>query len=221
MRTAVPVLLAVAAAACAVAGLSSCAKPSPPPTSPPPPATHAAKQAPPSTPVAGAKSVLMVIAQKGFRDEELLTPKKAFEGAGYAVTVVAPTTGSATGTSGASVIPDGTIAAADPGEFDAVIFVGGPGASALFEDADAHRLAREAVDGGKVVGAICLAPSILARAGLLKGKRATVWESESKALESGGATYTGESVTVDGKLVTGNAPEAAARFADELLKLLK
>jgi protease I len=163
----------------------------------------------------------MVIAQKSFRDEELLTPKKAFESAGHSVTVVAPSTATATGMLGAKVTPDGTIKDAESAKYDAVVFVGGSGATALFDDRDAHRLAREAVEGGKVVGAICLAPSILARAGLLKGKRATVWKSESKTLESGGATYTGEPVTVDGKLVTGNGPEAAAEFADELLKQLK
>lgn len=166
------------------------------------------------------KSVLMVIAQEQFRDEELSVPKEAFETAGARVTVAAPAKAPAKGMLGATVMPDLELAAVSVEEYDAVVFVGGVGAQSLFDDPTAHALAKGAAEGGKVVAAICLAPSILARAGLLDGRRATVWMSEKQTLSAHGAEYTGEAVTVDGSIVTANGPEAAGRFAHAVINAL-
>lgn len=54
----------------------------------------------------------------------------------------------------------------------------------------ALRIAQDSVKLGKVLGAICIAPRILAEAGVLKGKKATVWHSEAEALKRKGAIYT-------------------------------
>ena len=90
----------------------------------------------------------------------------------------------------------------------------------LYANADALRIAEEAAAGGKVLAAICLAPVILANAGLLAGKQATVAGTEAAALEGAGATYTGPGVTVDGRLVTANAPKASRRFGQTIAQLL-
>ena len=67
----------------------------------------------------------------------------------------------------------------------------------------------------KPLGAICIAPTILAAAGVLEGIKATVWNrdnAESAFLELHGAIFTNESVTQDGLIITGNGPEAAEEF---------
>jgi protease I len=103
------------------------------------------------------------------------------------------------------------------------VFIGGPGAEVYFHDDTAHDLVNEAVAKNKVVAAICIAPCILAYAGVLNGKNATVW-SDSKEyiniLEAEGAHYTGDTVTVDGKLITANGPDATQSFAKMIVKLL-
>lgn len=63
------------------------------------------------------------------------------------------------------------------------------------------------------MSAICLAPVTLANAGLLEGKRATVYPSAKSFLKWKGATYTGNPVEVDGNIVTANGPEVAEEFA--------
>lgn len=166
-------------------------------------------------------AILMVIAQEGFRDEELAVPKALFEERGYRVLVASKAKGEAKGMLGSRVEVDLALKDVDIGEYEAVVFVGGVGAQGYFQDPEALRLAREAHERGKVLGAICLAPGILARAGVLKGKRATVWPSEAKALAEAGATYTGRDVEVDGRIVTANGPHAARAFAEAILGLLR
>ncbi len=167
-----------------------------------------------------AKKVLMVIAPDDFRDEEYREPRRILEEKGCQVTVASSHTREATGMLGMKVTPDLRIDRANVADFDAVIFVGGRGAEAYFQDARAHGLAAEAVRSGKPLGAICVAPTILANAGLLQGKLATVWPSQSKALISSGARYTAESVERDGIIITADGPASAVGFGEEVARAL-
>ncbi len=166
------------------------------------------------------KKILMIIASQNFRDEELLIPKKLFEKEGYQVVIASSSLKPAKGMLGALITPQILIDQVNVDDYDAIVFVGGVGAQEYFHNSVAHKIAREAVAKGKVLGAICLAPRILAEAGVLKGKKATVWQSEGKALEDKGAIYTGKPVEIDGKIVTGAGPFAAEEFAKAILNLL-
>lgn len=112
----------------------------------------------------------------------------------------------------------------DPVSYDVIAFIGGPGAHALAENPDALALAKARAETGKILGAICIAPTILAAAGVLQGKKATVWDdgerTQIKFLVDHGATYTGEFVTTDGMIVTGNGPEAAEEFGRALATMV-
>jgi protease I len=80
-----------------------------------------------------------------------------------------------------------------------------------------------------VLAAICWAPTILAKAGLLKGKKATVWvgpdaeyaKDTSEVLGDFGAEYVGKGCVVDGKVVTADGPATAKEMAQEIVKLLE
>ena len=167
------------------------------------------------------KKILMIIAPEGFRDEEFSEPKEVFESEGFEVTVASKGARIAKGKLGSTADVDMDISEADVDDFDAVVFVGGPGAAVYFDDPVAHRIAKDAFIRGKVVAAICIAPSILANAGVLEGRKATSFESESGNINAKSGGYTGESVTVDGKVVTANGPGAATKFGKEIVKLLQ
>ncbi len=71
-----------------------------------------------------------------------------------------------------------------------------------------------------MLGAICIAPSILARAGLLDGIRATAFPSQEADLRAHGAFWTPDAVAVDGRIVTANGPHSAEQFGESMVRLL-
>ena len=158
--------------------------------------------------------VLMVIAPSVFRDEEYAEPKAVLEAHGAAVTTASVAPGECIGKLGMRTTA--TVAVSDAGdrEWDAVLFIGGAGGRVFFDDPASHELARRQVEGDRVLAAICIAPSTLARAGLLEGVRATAFADREDDLRAHGAIWTGEPVTVDGRIITANGPEAATEFGE-------
>ncbi|MCM8777970.1 MAG: DJ-1/PfpI family protein [Candidatus Omnitrophica bacterium] len=170
--------------------------------------------------IKGVLMVLLIIAQNGFRDEEYFKPKQILETAGYKVITASAQAGLARGKLGGTTQADISLKDVKVDEYEAIIFIGGPGAADYFIDKTALNLAKEAYQKDKVVGAICIAPGILARAGILKGKKATVYPSELDTLKNAGAVCVNRSVVIDGKIITANGPDAAESFGKEIVKLL-
>ncbi len=165
--------------------------------------------------------VLMIIAQKNFRDEEFFEPRDILIKNGIEVKVASQELKMARGKLNGAAMPDLTIDQAEVNDFAAIIFVGGPGAAVYLDDPVSHKLAKDFYAAGKVVAAICMAPSILANAGLLRGKKATCWFGEKENLTAHGAKYTGANVEVDGKIITACGPEAAKEFGEKIVEMLK
>jgi protease I len=166
------------------------------------------------------REVLMVIAPSWFRDEEYEEPKAVLEEHGARVTTASTQAGPAMGRYGCRAHVDVALCNADLSRYAALVFVGGEGAEVFFDDPDAQAAARKALDLGQTVGAICIAPSILARAGLLDGRRATSFPDRQTDLEEHGATWTGRTVEVDGAIVTANGPDAAHEFGETIAALI-
>ena len=164
------------------------------------------------------KRIVMIIAPKNFRDEELLEPLEYLRAQGATVVVASTKKDPAKGMLGKIVRPDILIGEiGDVAAWDGVVFVGGSGADIYFQNAVAHSIARAAVEKGKVLGAICIAPATLANAGVLTGKKATAYSSVQTILRNGGAVVAAaQSVVRDGKIVTANGPAAATEFAHVL-----
>jgi len=169
-----------------------------------------------------AKKVLMVIAPRDFRDEELSLPRSLLEKKGAKITLASTTAQEIKGMLGAKVTADALLKDVRASDYDAIVFIGGSGAQALFDNADAHRLARDGVNHGKIVAAICIAPCILAKAGVLKDRKATVFPGRQfvKILKRSGARVVDKALVEDGRLVTANGPNAAARFGDAIVRAL-
>ena len=168
------------------------------------------------------RHALIIIAKEGFQDKEYAETRSGLESGGYEITVASTEAGECKGKFGGLEVSKVALNDVDATQFDVIAFIGGPGATALADNEDAKRIARDAVRFQKKLGAICIAPIILARAGVLKGKKATVWDSggaQAALLASKGASYTGDSVAVDGNIVTANGPEAAEEFGRELAAL--
>jgi len=171
------------------------------------------------------KKVLMVVAFKNFRDIEYFLPKEILERSGVKVITASNKKGEAQGADGKKANVDLLISEANPEDFDAVLFVGGPGCLENLDNKDSYQLAQKTIEKGKILGAICISPVILAKAGVLKEKKATVWSSpfDRKAIEilkENGAFFEDEKVVVDGKIITANGPNSAQEFGQAILNLL-
>ncbi|MEM3433363.1 MAG: DJ-1/PfpI family protein [Candidatus Hadarchaeum sp.] len=166
------------------------------------------------------KKVVMIVAARNFRDEEFQRPKEILESQGAKVTIASSTLDLATGMLGARVKPDVLVKDIKVEDYDAIVFVGGVGAAEYWEDPVAHRIAREAVEKGKILCAICIAPVTLANAGVLSGKKATVFGAEAEKLKAKGAKYTGAKVEQDGNIITASGPEAAKEFGEAIVRAL-
>lgn len=162
------------------------------------------------------KKAVMIIAQQMFRDEEYAEPKAILEKNGVEITTASIKAGPAKGKLGMSTTADLPLTKVKPADYDAVIFVGGPGCYGLYEDPEALRIAKEAADSNKIVGSICSAGGILANSSILKGKKATVFPSEGNLLKSKGAIYTGKHLEIDGNIITADGPQAAKEFGEAL-----
>ncbi len=163
--------------------------------------------------------VLMIIAPKDFRDEELAHPKEVLENAGIEVDVASITTDEATGMLGMKVTPDVAVKDVNIADYEYVIVVGGAGSPALMD----YPEVLSAVKAAKNKAAICLAPMVLAKAGVLQGKKATVYKTPESltALQQGGAEYVEEDVVVDGTTVTADGPGSAKKFGNKLVEMIK
>jgi len=171
------------------------------------------------------KKVVMIIAFRDFRDAEYFVPKEVLEKEGIEVKTASNKLGTAIGADGGDAQVDLLVSQINPAEFDAIIFVGGPGALDALDNENSYKVARETVSQNKVLGAICISPLILARSGVLRGKKATVWtdftKSQAKILEKEGAIFEEKEVVIDGKIVTANGPKAAKNFGKAISELLK
>ena len=167
------------------------------------------------------KKVLMIIASNQFRDEEYQKPREILEAAGIQVTVASSSLEEATGMLGLKAKADILIKDARMEDYDGVVFVGGMGATEYWDHPAAHSLAKSAYEKGKLTSAICLAPMTLANAGLLKGKKATIWADAAKEFQTKGVVYTGKPVETDGKIITGSGPDAAEAFGKALVEALQ
>lgn len=165
------------------------------------------------------KKVLMIIAPQNFRDEEYFETREVLESAGLEVTVCNSTGESSRSMAGKVVTPDCNFYDSDSAEYDAVVFVGGSGASVYFSHNRTLEIAREFFKAGKIVAAICIAPTILANAGILAKKKATAFASEKDKIASVGS-FTGRPTEMDGNIITANGPSVSRHFAKLIVEKL-
>ena len=172
------------------------------------------------------KKIALIIPLQNFQDEEYFIPLQNFKDAGFETVTASTSSGTALGACGGEASVDILIEDLNVKEFDAIVFVGGKGSVKYLDDPKFHNIAKSAVENDKILGAICFTPAILAKAGVLSGKKATVWSSNMhretiKILEESDAQYVDSDVVSDGNIVTANGPQAAQKFAEKIIDKLK
>ena len=168
----------------------------------------------------GARVAMLV--EQEFEDRELTGPLEALRGAGATVVLVGPTAlAEFTGKRGearvASEIAAGTARMAD---FDALVIPGGYAPDRMRMRHAMVDLARDAMDAGKPVAAICHGPQVLISANVLRGRTLTCWPSIAVDVKNAGGLYVDKPVVVDGNLITSRKPDDVPVFSDAIFRAL-
>jgi protease I len=164
--------------------------------------------------------VVFFLSNRDFRDEEYSGIKDALDQFDIGGKIAAVEPGECIGVTGLSLTVDYTVDEVNVDQFGGIIFIGGTGSEQFLNDTAVHALAKSFLDSGKVLAAICWAPAMLGIAGLLNGKKATVWDGAKNDLIKGGAHYTAERVTIDGKIITGDGPDASTGLGQAVAKAI-
>ncbi len=161
----------------------------------------------------------VVLLAKGFEELEAVAVVDVLRRAGVEVVIAGLTGGYVESVRNVKVIPDTTIDTIKAEDFDIVILPGGiPGADNLNADPRVRQLLQDFNAKGKLTGAICAAPYVLANAGILEGKRATSYPTYREKL--GSVDYSEDKVVVDGNVLTSRGPATAICFGLAIVERL-
>ena len=160
---------------------------------------------------------VMVPLAEGFEEIEAMTIVDVLRRAGLQVDTVGVVGSMISGAHGVKVIVDKRLDEIDPEEYDAIILPGGyPGYSNLGKSTKLMKILEEFNRKSKLIGAICGAPSILAKQGLLDNKKATIYPGMEKEIPY----PRGERVVIDDNIITSQGPGTALEFSLAIVKKL-
>jgi protease I len=170
---------------------------------------------------AAGKRVAMLV-ENEFEDRELTGPLDALRAAGVNVTLVGATAGAEyKGKRGtATVTADIGAGAAKAKDFDAVVIPGGHAPDKMRMRHAMVDLARDAMEAGKPVAAICHGPQVLISANVLRGRTLTCWPSIAIDVKNAGGLYVDKPVVEDGNLITSRKPDDVPVFSEAIIRAL-
>jgi SagB-type dehydrogenase family enzyme len=170
---------------------------------------------------ASIKKVLLIVPSVNFRDEELFETQRILTGAGIETIIASSKTGPIQGVLGGAAGSELTLDKVNVNDFNAVVFIGGSGASEFFANQTAFNIARQAAAKRKIIASISTASTILANAGVLRGVRVTGDISGYDQIQRNGGQYTGMAVERDGLVITGVDFSAVVSFAQAIVAAIK
>ncbi len=162
--------------------------------------------------------MVYILLADGFEEIEALTPVDILRRSDIEIKTVGVTGKAQTGAHGITVECDITIDEISD-DLDMLILPGGAGYEILDASNKVHGLINHCVSRGIYICAICAAPSIIGKKGLLENKKATCYPGFEKYLY--GAVTSKEKTETDGIFLTGRGPGAASEFAFKIVEILK
>lgn len=161
---------------------------------------------------------VMCILTDGFEELEAVGTIALLRRAGICIDVFAIDHTSATGRFDITMSSLQELTDADPAAYDMLFLPGGPHYQKLEASEQVLTILKAFMEQGKLVSAICAAPTILGRQGYLKGKRYTCFTSMN---EDFGGTYVDQYTVTDGNIITGRSAAAVIDFAFAIIEKLE
>lgn len=167
-------------------------------------------------------SRVLVPLADGFEEIEAVTVIDLLRRAGIEVVTAGLAPGPVTGSHGITFSADTELKTALGQEFDMIALPGGlPGATHLAEDRRVIDVLQRFAAAGRFTAAICAAPAVLAKAGLLAGRRATSYPGVLAPDSAPGIQLSAAAVVEDGRIITSRGPGTAMDFALALIERLE
>lgn len=167
------------------------------------------------------QSYLIFLPQKDFSEEEFTAVKKRLLKAGKQVFITSDDHSVCSGNKGMKVKSDTSFYNINVNNFSTFILIGGSGSRNYWKNDSLHKIIRKFNDSNKIVAAICSAPVILGKAGILQNKSATCFSEDKTELLNSGINYQDRNIVADGNIVTANGPHSAIQFTEAVLDLNK
>jgi len=160
------------------------------------------------------RTVLIFLPRQLFSGEEFEPTLAQLAKAGLQTRIASSDTDVAVSMNQVLVKPDLALRDANVADYAGLILIGGSGAALYWRDSLLHARCREFAEAGRVVAAIGIAPITLARAGVLKGRKATVFRERSAigALKEEGAEFSFKGLVADRNIITAASSEQARAF---------
>jgi protease I len=167
------------------------------------------------------KRVAMLVEDE-FEDRELTGPLDALRAAGATVTLVGSAAGAQyRGKRGqATVTSDVAAGSVKIADFDALVIPGGHAPDKMRMRHAMVDLARDAMEAGKPVAAICHGPQLLISADALRGRTLTCWPSIPIDVKNAGGLYVDKPVVEDRNLITSRKPDDVPMFSEAIIRAL-
>lgn len=164
---------------------------------------------------------ILLFAENGFEDSELIYPFYRFQEAKFIVNIVGPNAKTMyKGKQGLSIKSDLSPDDIKLDNFVAIVIPGGFAPDKMRINKKMVNLVRQSYENKKIIAAICHGPQLLIEAGIVKGKKMTSYISVSTDLKNAGATYINKSVVIDGNIITSRYPSDLPNFCMETIKLI-
>jgi protease I len=165
-------------------------------------------------------SILYFLPARYFNEEEFFITKNLLEKNNFKSFTASDTWDMCEGATGKKFKPDLRLENINNNNFAGFVLIGGYGALDYLNNSKLHKILNDFNRSSKIVAAICIAPVILAAAGLLNGKSATCFPEVKQDLMKPDIDYKDLPVVVAKNIITANGPKASFEFAESILYLL-
>jgi intracellular protease, PfpI family len=164
-----------------------------------------------------------ILTENGFEEVELTSPKKALEDAGAAVHIVSPQKDKIKAWDhdhwSIELSVDKNVSDVKAEDYDALMLPGGVlNPDKLRMNKEAVEFAKDFLETGKPVAAICHGPQLLIETGLLEGREMTSYPSLQTDIKNAGANWHDREVIVDNGLVTSRSPKDLEAFNEKMVE---
>ena len=166
------------------------------------------------------RSILLILPADNFNEQEFLTVKNVLVKKNFNIFIASDAHTLCIGSDGLRVRADVNLYNMHVQNFAAVVYIGGEGVRNYWNNLMLQKIASDFNKANKIVAAICSAPVILAKAGVLSEREVTCYPADKKEIEKTKSIYKDQPVVVCGNIITAQSPETSSEFVNMIVSHL-